>query len=149
MWGIYTYLIANEGEINIQLIPQEQAKAEHQGVYEPAETLCCQDFHPGRYCHGDNTPSQRDQKTGDADIEVKIKGEEIPKLFELAQGTAAAMNRLAHFTNVYVSLDMTKPEYQVQVDRQACSRFRRVNCRRSHYPEVTANRRGGYSIQGR
>ena len=28
------------------------------------------------------------------------------------------MNRLAHFTNVYVSLDMTKPEYQVQVDRQ-------------------------------
>ncbi len=56
-----------------------------------------------------------------ADIEVKIKGEEIPKLFELAQGTATAMNRLAHFTNVYVSLDMTKPEYQVQVDRQVAA----------------------------
>ena len=58
------------------------------------------------------------RKLGDADIEVKIKGEEIPKLFEMAQGTATAMNRLAHFANVYVSLDMTKPEYQVQVDRQ-------------------------------
>ncbi len=28
------------------------------------------------------------------------------------------MNKLAHFTNVYVSMDMTKPEYQIWVDRE-------------------------------
>ena len=61
------------------------------------------------------------RRLGDADIEVKIKGEEIAKLFELAQGTATAMNKLAHFANVYVSLDMTKLEYQVQVDRQVAA----------------------------
>lgn len=58
------------------------------------------------------------RKLGDADIEVKIKGQDISKLFELAQGTAGAMNKMAHFTNVYVSMDMTKPEYQIYVDRQ-------------------------------
>ena len=56
VWGIYTYLVANEGEINVQASPAEQAKIEHQGVYEPAETLSGQDFHPGWYGHGDNTP---------------------------------------------------------------------------------------------
>jgi len=49
---------------------------------------------------------------------VKIKGQDMGRLFDLAQGTAAAMNKLAHFTNVYVSMDMTKPEYQIHVDRE-------------------------------
>ena len=57
------------------------------------------------------------RKLGEADIEVKIKGQEIEKLFDLARQTGEAMNQLEHFTNVYVSMDMTKPEYQIRVDR--------------------------------
>lgn len=57
------------------------------------------------------------RKLGEADIEVKIKGQELDKLFDLARKTSESMNKLAHFTNVYVSMDMTKPEYQVEVDR--------------------------------
>jgi multidrug efflux pump subunit AcrB len=57
------------------------------------------------------------RKLGDADIEVKIKGQDIERLFDLARQTSGAMNQLAHFTNVYVSMDMTKPEFQVRVDR--------------------------------
>ena len=57
------------------------------------------------------------RKLGEADIEVKIKGQEIDKLFDLARQTAEAMNQLQQFTNVYVSMDMTKPEYQILVDR--------------------------------
>ena len=41
----------------------------------------------------------------------------MDKLFDLARKTSESMNKLAHFTNVYVSMDMTKPEYQVEVDR--------------------------------
>jgi len=54
---------------------------------------------------------------GDADIEVKIRGDEIDKLFDLARQAADSMNKLQHFTNVYVSMDLSKPEYQVVVDR--------------------------------
>ncbi len=58
------------------------------------------------------------RKLGDADIEVKIKGQVMSGLFDLARQTADAMNKLGHFTNVYVSMDMTKPEYQVTIDRR-------------------------------
>jgi len=57
------------------------------------------------------------RKVGEADIEVKIKGQELAPLFDLARKTSESMNTLAHFANVYVSMDMTKPEYQVEVDR--------------------------------
>jgi len=57
------------------------------------------------------------RKLGEADIEVKIKGPDIATLFDQARQTAGAMNDLAHFTNVYVSMDITKPEYQVRIDR--------------------------------
>ena len=39
------------------------------------------------------------------------------KLFDLARQTAESMNKLQHFTNVYVSMDLSKSEYQVVVDR--------------------------------
>jgi hypothetical protein len=52
------------------------------------------------------------RKLGEADIEVKIKGQELGELFDLARQTAETMNGLRQFTNVYVSMDMTKPELQ-------------------------------------
>ncbi|MCK7515737.1 MAG: hypothetical protein MZV70_75005 [Desulfobacterales bacterium] len=30
VWGLYTYEIANEGEINIQLVPRHAPQAEHE-----------------------------------------------------------------------------------------------------------------------
>jgi hydrophobe/amphiphile efflux-1 (HAE1) family protein len=118
VWGIYTYLIANEGEINIQLIPRSKRKLSTKAYMNRLRPLVSKISIPGGIAMVIVPQVKGIRRLGDADIEVKIKGEEIPKLFELAQGTATAMNRLAHFTNVYVSLDMTKPEYQVQVDRQ-------------------------------
>lgn len=118
VWGIYTYLIANEGEINIQLVPRNKRKLSTKAYMNRLRPLVGKIPVPGGIAMVVRPQVKGIRKLGDADIEVKIKGEEIPKLFELAQGTAGAMNRLAHFANVYVSLDLTKPEYQVQVDRQ-------------------------------
>jgi len=121
VWGIYTYLIANEGEINIQLIPRNKRKLSTKAYMNRLRPSVAKISIPGGMAMVIIPQVKGIRKLGEADIEVKIKGEEIPKLFELAQGTATAMNRLAHFTNVYVSLDMTKPEYQVQVDRQVAA----------------------------
>ena len=116
--GIYTYLIANEGEINVQLIPRNKRKLSTKAYMKRIRPLVAKNAMPGGMAMVVVPHVKGIRKLGDADVEVKIKGQDIPKLFELAQGTAAAMNRLAHFANVYVSLDMTKPEYQVHVDRQ-------------------------------
>ncbi|MCA1960877.1 MAG: efflux RND transporter permease subunit [Desulfomonile sp.] len=118
VWGLYTYQIANEGEIDIQLIPRHKRKLSTKQYVERIRPSVAKIGIPGGMAMVMPMPVKGIRKLGDADIEVKIKGQEIEKLFELAQGTAGAMNKLAHFVNVYVSLDMTKPEYQILVDRK-------------------------------
>lgn len=117
VWGLYTYLIANEGQIDIQLNPRDKRNISTKEYMNHLRPLVSKIPIPGGIAMVMRPHVKGIRKLGDADIEVKIKGQEIPRLFELAQGTAASMAHLNHFANVYVSLDMTKPEYQVQVDR--------------------------------
>ncbi len=118
VWGLYTYLIANEGEIDIQLVPKSQRTVTTKEYIEKLRPLVSKIGIPGGRAMVMQMPVKGIRKLGDADIEVQIKGEDINKLYELAQQTANIMNRLAHFTNVYITMDMTKPEYQVFVDRE-------------------------------
>jgi hydrophobic/amphiphilic exporter-1 (mainly G- bacteria), HAE1 family len=121
VWGLYTYLIANEGQVDIQLISRSKRALSTKAYMSRLRPQVAKLAVPGGMAMVMRPHVKGIRKLGDADIEVKIKGQEIPKLFELAQGTASAMNRLAHFANVYISLDMTKPEYQLRVDRQVAA----------------------------
>jgi len=118
VWGLYTYLIANEGEIDVQLVPRHNRKLSTKEYVAKIRPMAAKVGIPGGMAMVMPMPIKGIRKLGDADIEVKIKGQDMGKLFDLAQGTASAMNRLTHFTNVYVSMDMTKPEYQIHVDRE-------------------------------
>lgn len=118
VWGLYTYLIANEGEIDIQLVPRSKRELSTKQYIEKLRPLVSKIGIPGGKGMVMQMPVKGIRKLGDADIEVQIRGDEIDKLYELAQKTAESMNKLAHFTNVYISMDMTKPEYQVLVDRE-------------------------------
>lgn len=117
VWGLYSYEIANEGEINIQLVPRHARKLSTTDYINRLRPVVAKIPVPGGKAMVMQTKIKGLRKLGEADIEVKIKGQEIEKLFDLARQTGEAMNQLAHFTNVYVSMDMTKPEYQVVVDR--------------------------------
>jgi multidrug efflux pump subunit AcrB len=57
------------------------------------------------------------RKLGTGDVEVEIKGPEIDQLFNLARRVSTAMNEMKHFTNIYMGMDLSKPEYQVKIDR--------------------------------
>ncbi|MDK2972969.1 MAG: hypothetical protein PWP23_2724 [Candidatus Sumerlaeota bacterium] len=117
VWGLYTYEIANEGELNIQLVPRHARNLSTQEYIDYLRPIVARIPIPGGNAMVMQMKIKGIRKLGDADIEVKIKGQDIERLYDLARQTAAAMNGLEHFTNVYVSMDMTKPEYQVQVDR--------------------------------
>jgi len=117
VWGLYTYEIANEGELNIQLVPRHQRKMSTNEYIDYLRPIVGKVPVPGANAMVMQMQIKGIRKLGDADIEVKIKGQDIERLYELARQTAGAMNGLEHFTNVYVSMDMTKPEYQVRVDR--------------------------------
>lgn len=116
-WGLYTYEIANEGEVNIQLVPRNSRPMSTQKYIDYLRPIIGKIPVPGGKAMVMQMKIKGIRKMGDADIEVKIKGQEIERLYQLARQTAGSMNNLQHFTNVYVSMDMTKPEYQVQVDR--------------------------------
>jgi len=118
VWGLYTYEIANEGELNIQLVPRSRRNLSTNDYIEYLRPIVGKVPVPGGNAMVMQMKVKGIRKLGEADIEVKIKGQEIARLYELARQTAGAMNELAHFTNVYVSMDMTKPEYRVRVDRE-------------------------------
>ena len=117
VWGLATYEIANEGQVDIQLVPRHARKIGTKAYVERLKKTLAPVSMPGAKPMVMQMPVKGIRKLGEADIEVKIKGQEMDKLFDLARQTSESMNKLAHFTNVYVSMDMTKPEYQVEVDR--------------------------------
>jgi len=117
VWGLYTYEIANEGEIDIQLVPRAKRKLTTAHYIEQLRPIAGQVKVPGGMAMVMTMPVKGIRRLGEADIEVKIRGQEMDTLFDLARRTNAAMSELGHFTNVYVSLDLTKPEYQVRLDR--------------------------------
>ncbi|RJP83069.1 MAG: efflux RND transporter permease subunit [Desulfobacteraceae bacterium] len=117
VWGLYTYEIANEGQIDIQLVPRHRRDVSTDEYIRRLRPVVSKIPVPGGKAMVMQSKIKGLRSLGEADIEVKIKGMDMEKLFTLAQKTAQTMNSLNQFTNVYLSLDMTKPEYQVLIDR--------------------------------
>ncbi len=117
VWGLYTYEIANEGEINLQLVPRAARDLSTKGYIRRLRPMLAKIPVPGGKAMAMQMKVKGIRKLGEADIEVKVKGQQMDKLYDLAHRVADAMNELKYFTNVYVSMDMTKPEYQVRIDR--------------------------------
>jgi len=115
--GTVTYEVANEGEINLQLLPREARKISTTEFIRQLRPIVAKVPTPGGKVSVAQTKVKGLRKLGDADIEVKVKGDDLEKLFELADKIAKTMNGLKQFTNVYVAMDLSKPEMQISVDR--------------------------------
>ncbi|BAN36879.1 RND transporter, HAE1/HME family, permease protein (plasmid) [Sulfuricella denitrificans skB26] len=115
--GTVTFEIANEGEINVQLLPGEARTISTQQYIAELRPIVVKVPAPGGKVTVSQTKVKGMRKLGDADIEVKIKGADMARLFDMARHVSQTMNELKHFTNVYVAMDLSKPEYQVKVDR--------------------------------
>lgn len=117
VWGTATYEIANEGELNIQLIPRAKRKITTEQYVKKIRSVVAQVQVPGGKIAVSQMKVKGLRSLGEADVEIQIKGQDVHKLFELARQLSETMNGLKHFTNVYVSMDLSKPEYQVRIDR--------------------------------
>ncbi len=115
--GLYAFEIANEGEINIQLVPRHDRKVRTRDYIRNLRPVLSRISVPGGNLIVTQMKMKGMRKIGEADIEVKIKGDDMKVLFDLARKTSEAMSGLKMFRNVYVSMDLTKPEYQIRVDR--------------------------------
>ena len=121
VWGLYTYEIANEGELNIQLVPKAKRGISTQKFIETIKPLVKSVPTPGGQIPVMQMRIKGIRKIGEQDVEVKVKGTEIVPLFEFAKKVAARLNETSGITNINLSMDMTKPEYRIYVDRTRAS----------------------------
>ncbi len=117
VWGLYTYEIANEGEVNIQLTPRAERRVSTSEYIKRLRPVM------GKLATSDSKIMVSQMKVkgirriGEADIEIEISGQDMNQLFNLSEAISGIMKKLNTITNVYVSVDMTKPEYNVRIDR--------------------------------
>ena len=117
VWGLYSYEIANEGELDLQLVPRGRRSVTTAEFTRRLTGKLAAAPLPAGKAMVMQMPVKGIRRTGESQIEVKLRGVEISRLFSLAQRATGLMSTAPYLENVYQSLDMNKPEYQVQVDR--------------------------------
>lgn len=115
--GLYTNRIGNEGEVNIELLPVRQRSVTTVEYLHELRPKVAQLAIPGARLMASQQAMRGIRTLGRSDLEVEINGADIDTLFQTAEATAEALRTRAELTNIDISLDFTKPEWQVKVDR--------------------------------
>ena len=115
--GTNTYEVSNEGAIRLQLVPQSVRKLSTDDFIKKIRPIISQVQIPGGKVMAFQMKTRGFRRAGSGDVEVEIKGPEVAQLFDLARRVSGAMNDMKHFTNIYMDMDLSKPEYQVRIDR--------------------------------
>lgn len=115
--GLYTNKIGNEGEVDIELVPAGERDVTTTQFIQQLRPKVAKLHAPGAVLAVSQAKMRGIRALGQADIEVEINGSDVDTLFGLANDIAARLRQRAELTNVYVSLDSSKPEWQVDIDR--------------------------------
>jgi hydrophobe/amphiphile efflux-1 (HAE1) family protein len=115
--GLTTYQIANEGQVDIQLI-YKAARDISTGEYVARLRKVVGKIQPpGGKVMVKQMPIKGIHGMQASDIVVQVRGQDMETLADLSSRTARTINGLDHFQNVFVSMDLSKPEFQIKVDR--------------------------------
>ncbi|MFW6163948.1 MAG: efflux RND transporter permease subunit, partial [Planctomycetota bacterium] len=121
VWGLYTYEIAHEGEVDIQLVPKAQRTVTTDEFIAKLRPIVGKIPAPGAKTPVMHMKIKGIRKIGEQEVEVKVKGADVLPVYAFAQKVASELRQLDGLTGVNVSMDMTKPEYRVYVDRAKAS----------------------------
>jgi len=121
VWGLATYEIANEGELDIQLVPKSRRDISTEAFVEKIKPLVAKVPAPGGKLPVMQMKVKGIRQIGVQQVEVEIRGTDIQPIFEFANKAAARLNATPGLGNVNISMDMTKPEYRIHVDRARAS----------------------------
>lgn len=115
--GLTTYEVANEGEVDIQMVPRSARNLSTEAYVARLRKLVAKVQPPGGKAMVRQMPIKGVHGMRASDIVVQVRGQDMDVLADLASRTVEAIDRLERFRNVSVSMDLSKPEYQVAVDR--------------------------------
>jgi hydrophobic/amphiphilic exporter-1 (mainly G- bacteria), HAE1 family len=123
VFGLYTLEVGNEGTIDIQLVPRSRRKITTAQFIKKIRPLVAdiQSQEPGAKLPVLPRPIKGLRKVGEQDVEVYVKGNDAVLLYEFSEKLAAQLVKTPGLSGVNISMDMTKPEYQVHIDRARAS----------------------------
>jgi len=121
VWGLVTYENGYEGEVNIQLDPAaERPMNTDEYVKKLLPIIKKKAKYPGAVIKVMHTKMQGIKRTGKFDIEVEIlapRSESMENIFKVASKFKAIMAQKDYLTGADISLRLTKPEYEITIDR--------------------------------
>lgn len=123
VFGLYTLEVGNEGNLNIQLVPRSQRDITTAQFIKKIRPWVneIQAQEPGAKLPVKSRPIKGLRKVGEQDVEVYVKGSDSVLLYEFSEKVADKLVKMPGLSGVNISMDMTKPEYRVYVDRARAS----------------------------
>ncbi len=117
VWGLYTFEVANEGEIDIQLVGTDRRDISTEDYIHRLKKTLTGVAPPGGMVMVRQMRIKGIRKMGESDIEVQVRGPDLPALYALAGQAVRIAQDSPSLTNVHLGMDLTKPELLVHVDR--------------------------------
>jgi HAE1 family hydrophobic/amphiphilic exporter-1 len=117
VWGLVTYEIASEGQIDIELVEKSKRDISTDNFIEQLRPLVMKKMIPGAKIVVQQAKMKGIRRTGDSDVEIKVRGIELERIQEIAQQVVQQMNAIDGLTNVRIGTQINKPEYQIEVDK--------------------------------
>ena len=115
--GMHVREMANEGELDIQLVSRAQRDMSTRQYVSQLRPAAMQAEIPGSSVMVRPQRVRGIRGRAQSDIEVQVRGADMDTLLRLADEAAAAMNTLENLANVDITMDVSKPEYHIRVDR--------------------------------
>jgi HAE1 family hydrophobic/amphiphilic exporter-1 len=112
-----TFEIAHEGELDLQLVPKSARDMDTQQFISEITPIVKRIPVPGGKINVMQRRVEGIRKTGEQEVEVKVKGTEMLSIFEFAGALVDHLEEIPGIRNVNMSMDMTKPEYRITIDR--------------------------------
>lgn len=122
VWGLVTTEKSFEGELNMQLVPAAQRPMDTDEYVEKLRPLVMKSVKvPGAIIKVFHAKMKGIRQTGQFDIELEIlasRNESMQEIFGQASLIRNELKVLDYLTGLDISLRLTKPEFQIKVDRQ-------------------------------
>ena len=122
VWGLVTYEIPHEGEVDIQLVPKGKRKmSTDEFVAAYAQEIQKSVKYPGARVNVFHTKMKGIRQIGEFDVEIEVyatKTTPLTEMFSLASKMMSEIKDVEGIGNLDLSVDISKPEYQLLVNRQ-------------------------------
>lgn len=122
VWGLVTTEKSFEGELNIQLVPAALRPMNTDEYVEKLRPIVMKAVKaPDASIKVFHTKMKGIKRTGIFDIELEIlasRNESMQEIFRQASQIRHELKDLDYLTGLDISLRLTKPEFQIKVDRQ-------------------------------